>query len=258
MTTQAALKPLTPHDDNAAFRRSSEDNQRLWQAAIQSGWKVERARGSNVPEGLIGHDVVLYMESLFAHAVAKKLSLKLLEPEEDWLVKLPFQYRQRDVRLATLGDARRLAEPAFVKPPNEKLFQPKVFSSGQRLPAAYDDSMKVLIAEPVNFEIEYRCFILDRQVRTISPYLRHGQLAKLDDFAAPDHELAEAPKFAQQLLADDAVPLPRAVALDIGFITDRGWAVVELNAAWGSGIYGCDPAEVLAVIKDATMPLPTK
>lgn len=238
--------------------RLSEDNQRLWRAAIESGWNVERARGSNVPEGLAGKDVVLYMESLFAQAVAKKLSLKLLEPEEDWLVRLPFQYRKRDVRLSTVGDARRLTEPAFVKPPNEKLFPAQVFASGQQLSTDYDDSMKVLVAEPVSFEVEYRCFVLDRQIRTVSPYLRHGQLAKLDDFAAPDHELAEASMFAQQLLADDAVPMPRAVALDIGFIADRGWAVVELNAAWGSGIYGCDPAEVLAVIKDATMPLPTK
>ena len=238
--------------------RSTEDNQRLWRAAIQYGWNVERARGSSVPDGLAGKEIVLYMESLFAHAVAKKLSLKLLEPEEDWLVKLSFQYRKRDVRFATFGDARRLMEPAFVKPPNEKLFQPKVFASGQQLPAGYDDSMKVLIAEPVSFEVEYRCFVLDRQIRTMSPYLRHGQLAKLDDFAAPDHELAEASIFAQQLLADDAVPLPRAVALDIGFIADRGWAVVELNAAWGSGIYGCDPAEVLAVIKNAMTPPPRK
>ena len=134
--------------------RSTEDNQRLWRAAIQSGWSVERARGANVPEGLAGKEVVLYMESLFAHAVAKKLSLKLLEPDEDWLVDLPFKYRKRDVRLSTLGDARRLPEPAFVKPPNEKLFQAMVFASGQQLPADYDDSMTVLIAEPVNFEIE--------------------------------------------------------------------------------------------------------
>lgn len=195
------------------------------------------------------------MESLFAHAVAKKLSLKLLEPDEDWLVRLPLKYRKRDVRLSTLGDARRLTEPAFVKPPNEKLFPAQVYASGDQLPADYDDSMPVLIAEPVHFEVEYRCFVLDRQVKTMSPYLQHGRLAKLDDFAAPNEEIEEASIFARQLLADDDVPLPRAVALDIGVIADRGWAVVELNAAWGSGIYGCDPSEVLAVIKHATTPL---
>lgn len=44
------------------------------------------------------------------------------------------------------------------------------------------------------------------------------------------------------------------VVLDIGTISGRGWAVVEANAAWGSGIYGCDPMEVLGVIRHATKP----
>jgi hypothetical protein len=37
----------------------------------------------------------------------------------------------------------------------------------------------------------------------------------------------------------------------VGVIASRGWAVVEQNAAWGSGIYGCDPAAVLAVLRHA-------
>ncbi len=235
--------------------RSTDDNQALWRAAIRSGWNVERVRGLNLPEGLVGNDVVLYMESLFARAIASKLSLKLVEPEENWLVALPAQYRQRDVRLATLGEARQLAEPSFVKPPNDKLFTARVFVSGRELPVDYEDSMSVLIVEPVAFEVEYRCFVLDRTIRTMSPYLRHGKLAELDDYAAPDEERREAADFARRLLADAAVEVPRAVVLDVGMIAGRGWAAVELNAAWGSGIYGCDPFEVLAVIKHATMPL---
>lgn len=237
--------------------RMTDDNQALWRAAVRSGWHVERTRGLNFPNGLVREEVVLYMESLFAGAIASKLSLKLLGPEENWLVKLPFQYRKRDVRLATLGEARQAARPAFVKPPNEKLFTAQVFVSGQELPPDYEDSMSVLIAEPVAFEVEYRCFVLDRTIRTMSPYLQHGKLAELDDYATPDEERREAADFARQLLADAAVEVPRAVVLDVGMIAGRGWAAVELNAAWGSGIYGCDPFEVLAVIKHATMPLPS-
>ena len=46
--------------------------------------------------------------------------------------------------------------------------------------------------------------------------------------------------------------LPPAVVVDVGRIAGRGWAVVEANAAWGAGIYGCEPEQVLAVLRRAT------
>ena len=221
--------------------RLSEDNQSLWRAAIRSGWNVERARGLHLPEGLVGDEVVLCVESLFAHSIAERLSLTLIEPDADWLVRLPFEYRKRAIRLATLGEAGLLNVPAFVKPPNEKSFEAKVYASGSDLSGDYDDGTTVLIADAVAWEVEYRCFVLDRMVRTMSPYLRFGRLAKIDDYGAPDEELRDAQEFAERLLGDRSVEVPRAVVLDIGRITDRGWAAVELNPAWGSGIYGCDP-----------------
>jgi hypothetical protein len=54
--------------------------------------------------------------------------------------------------------------------------------------------------------------------------------------------------------ADKDVALPPAVVLDVGLIAGRGWAVVEPNAAWGSGVYGCDPAAVLPVLRRASIP----
>lgn len=90
----------------------------------------------------------------------------------------------------------------------------------------------------------------------MSGYLRFGRLAKLDDYAAPDDEFGDAREFAERLLSDHSIEFLRAVALDIGRISGRGWAVVELNAAWGSGIYGCDPAEVLEVLRHATIRRP--
>jgi len=79
--------------------RATEDNQALWRAAVRAGWNVERVRGITVPDGLLGDDVVLYVEGLFAPQIAKKLSLKLIEPQEDWLVELPFEFRKREVRM---------------------------------------------------------------------------------------------------------------------------------------------------------------
>ena len=94
--------------------RASEDNQALWRAAVRLGWSVERVRGLNVPEGIAGDDVLLYIEGLLAPTIAKKLSLRLVEPPADWLVKLPTAYRKREIRLSTLGEARRLQTPAFI------------------------------------------------------------------------------------------------------------------------------------------------
>jgi hypothetical protein len=45
--------------------------------------------------------------------------------------------------------------------------------------------------------------------------------------------------------------LPVAVAVDVGVIRTRGWAVIECNAAFGAGIYGCDPLEILRVLRCA-------
>lgn len=234
--------------------RFTEDNQALWRAAVELGWNIERVRGLTLPVGLATDEIVLFVESLFAPAIAEQLGLTLVEVAEDWLVRLPADYRKRNIQLTTLGDARRLAMPCFVKPPNDKSFPAKVYESRAELPTEFEDDTAVLVAEPVSFEVEYRSFVLDREIRTLSPYLRFGQLARANGFAAPESERAEAHNFASRLLADAQVEFPRAVALDVGRIEGKGWAAVELNAAWGSGIYGCDPNEVLRVIQHAVIP----
>jgi hypothetical protein len=153
----------------------------------------------------------------------------------------------------TLGEARKLLDPTFIKPPNDKSFPARV-TIGSELPEGYEDESPVLAAEVVVWEKEFRGFILDRQLRTLSIYLRDGELQRENEFAATESELAEATSFIQTVLADDRVDLPRAAVLDVGVIAGRGWAVVEQNSAWGSGIYGCDPKEVLEVIRHAVVP----
>lgn len=59
--------------------------------------------------------------------------------------------------------------------------------------------------------------------------------------------------FATRVLARPDIEVPKAIVLDVGFIADIGWAVVEMNGAWGSGYYGCDPAACLEVIRHATV-----
>lgn len=238
--------------------RFTEDSQLLWRAAGRLGWDVERLPSFRVPEWLTSVDEpVLYVEALMAPFVAEQFGLILRGPSEDWLPTLPEEYRRRAVRLTTLGKAREITEPTFVKPPNDKSFRAGVYQSGE-LPTEFPADMPVLVSEIVTWEKEFRCFLLDRQWRTFSVYLRHGELAKDDDYASTDDEQAEMRQFVESILADDRVPLPRAVVMDVGVIANRGWAVVELNAAWGSGLYGCDPQEVLHVLRQTPEPLDTQ
>lgn len=232
--------------------RNTEDNQLIWRAAIRRGWSVERVRGIRVPE-VEADRILVYIESLFAPAMASQIGIKLVELTDDWLPRLPEEFRLRDIELTTLEQVSVADLPKFLKPPNEKSFPAKVYDSVDTLLADYEPTTSVLAASPVEWAAEFRCFCLDGEVRTLSPYLRHGELSKLDGFSANGDELLNARTFAESVLNDDRVKTPSAIVLDVGTIVGSGWAVVEANAAWGSGIYGCDPDEVLNVIEKATM-----
>ena len=235
--------------------RFTEDAQALWRAAGRLGWDVERLSNWRVPDGLrTVLEPVLYLEGLLGPSIAEQFGLRLLEPAADWLPRLPEEFRKRRVSLTTLRAARSLSEPSFVKPPNDKSFPARVYA-GSELPDGYDDDSPVLVAEVVTWEAEFRCFILDREPRTLSIYLRDGALLRPAGFEAPQAELSDTEAFIAAVLADPRVDLPRSALLDVGIIPGRGWAVVEQNAAWGAGIYGCDPTQVLHVIRHAAVRL---
>jgi ATP-grasp domain, R2K clade family 2 len=231
--------------------RHTEDSQRLWRAAGRLGWKTERLASWRIPDDLRNvPEPVVYVEALMAPTLAEEFGIKLIEPPEDWLPRLPEEYRRRAVRRTTLGEARTNPNPRFVKPPNDKSFSAGVYR-GEELPKEFPDDMPVLVAEIVQWEKEFRCFVLDRQVQTYSIYLRDGVLQKERDFESTSEEDAEMSAFAARVLGDPRVDIPRAVVLDVGVIWNRGWAVVELNSAWGAGLYGCDETKVLEALRHA-------
>lgn len=231
--------------------RFTDDAQALWRAAQRLGWNVERLHTWRIPDELkIISEPVLYVEGLFSDLIAGEFGISLSEPPLDWLPSLPIEYRKREVFLTTLASARTIKQPMFMKPPNDKSFPAGIYTGGD-LPLEFDEAAPVLVSEVISWEKEFRCFVLDRQVRTMSIYLRNGILQREFDFTAEEVELDDARAFAERLLLDHRVTLPRAAVIDVGVIQDRGWAVVEQNAAWGSGIYGCNPSEVLEVIRYA-------
>lgn len=233
--------------------RYTDDSQALWRAANRLGWRVERLINWRLPDELkLVPEPILYVEALMTEMIAEQLGLRLLDAPHDWLPNLPEEYRKRWVYLSTLGEVRSMEKAAFIKPPNDKSFPARIYK-GEELPSDYPDEMPVLIAEIVEWEKEFRCFILNRSLKTFSVYLRNGELQRENDFVHTEEEESEVREFIETLLSDERIEILQGTVIDVGVIQGRGWAVVEQNAAWGAGLYGCDPMEVLEVLRYAVV-----
>ena len=84
-----------------------------------------------------------------------------------------------------------------------------------------------------------------------SSYCRHGRERRDENGIRCSDELVEAMDLCNDFLNDAKVKAPHACVIDVGIIEGRGWAVIESNAAWSSGIYGYDGAAVLPVPRSA-------
>jgi hypothetical protein len=127
-----------------------------------------------------------------------------------------------------------------VKPVTPKQFRGAVYASPEELAAecrGLPQQTAVFVAEPVTLRAEVRSFVLDGRVLDAAAY--EGNAA-----------LAEAIAFIGVLT--DTVTLPHSVVIDVGFIDNRGWAVIEFNAAWGAGLNGCHATKVLPAILAAS------
>lgn len=203
------------------------------------------------PEHFNPEDPVLYAEPWFNDVVAEHLGLRVVAPPDYFLVALPAEYVGRRVRLTSAVEARTISDRMFLKPPNRKVFPARIYSSGAELPELPEDD-PVLVSDPVEWTAEFRYFVRDRRIRTWSPYLLNGSLARDGDEWIVDVEsAAAATSLVERLLTDVRVELPPALVIDAGVIRGVGAAIVEANEASGAGIYGCDPAEVLDVLRAA-------
>jgi hypothetical protein len=179
--------------------RYTGDAQLLWAVANRRGWSVERVSGPRVSDSLRqAAQPILYLEGYLAQVVAEELGVTLINPPEDFLVSLPYELRQRSITLTTLGEAKRLTVPIFVKTPNDKDFPAQVYAPGELATTMVDweDDLVVLLAEPVVWKREFRCFVSEGKVQTLSAYLRGGEL----DTEATDTELVAAKSFAERVL----------------------------------------------------------
>ncbi|MFF4738693.1 ATP-grasp domain-containing protein [Streptomyces sp. NPDC001262] len=195
---------------------------------------------------------------LFAKKVVEDLDVALLEPADDWLATLPYDFTLRTITVTPLAEARCLRHPAFVKPPSDKSFPAGIYADGSRIPGTghLAPTAPVQISEIVSWLREFRLFILDGECRVGSQYATLGHLDAVPLQGHPDER--EVRDFAKGLMATEGHTLPSAVVVDVGLMTTSPgkshWAVVEANMPWFANCYAADPDLVLDVVLRAAGP----
>lgn len=193
----------------------------------------------------------------FCDIVAEELGLGLLETPDDWLPNLPRKYTRRTIDLIQHRELVNVDTRKFIKPANDKVFYAGIFEHGRHVPyRQINPNAPVLVSDVVDFEVEVRCHILDRSVVSASIY------QGMHWASSPEQEnkiLEQAEAWMDLFLGDPGIDLPSAIVVDVGKIADVGWAVVEANQAYASGIYaggyntkegrGADPEQVLRVVQ---------
>jgi ATP-grasp domain, R2K clade family 2 len=227
-------------------------------AARDKGWDVFSApMGWRLTEEMIASGVkgVPYGSQTFCEVIAQQMGWTLMANQFDWLAKLPPEYLKRKVEFMTLGEAKKIQETKFIKPADDKVFKAGVYTPGTLiLSDVIPDDTPTLVSEVVEFDLEYRCFCSPHRVLTWSNYVFHDNIADPKYWNVIDTSDVSLPDdFVNELLSnlsydDNAVETFPSV-IDVGRIKGKGLAIIETNQAWASGIYGCDPSDVLKVLE---------
>ncbi len=226
--------------------RFSTDSDDFWRAAVKAGWSIHRAIRYQVPEW--AELPCVFGEMAFCDMMAERLDLGLLEPPVAWLGTLPEEMVKRELWCGTVADLGRVTSRSFVKPANDKVFSFGVYEKGSDVPTRYvDSSCPIIVSEVVAFDIEVRFHLLDGEVVAASQY----RLVKPDVTEDQAVELATA--FIRPHLK--SLDLPSSVVVDVGHIEDRGWAFIEANQLYASGVYyQANPRDILPALLRSSGP----
>lgn len=244
--------------------RYDEDSQRMWQAAVDAGWKTARfgwPHGDAIP-GSIAWPLAFYGGYMVGEKIARSFGVELLSPSDSWLISLPRHLTKRDIALVEFGEVRTWSAelfPVFLKTASgAKSMASRVYFSRDDLPRGIADDEILIAQQPVSWAAEYRCWMIDGEIVTASLYARNGGTL------ASDHDMAvtnvgHAVNYLSRVRSE-LPSLPRACVVDVGIVSarrgaPRGWAVIEANPAWCSGLYGCSATQALAAVRLSCRPI---
>lgn len=182
----------------------------------------------------------VYGADSYCLVLAQKLGLQLISPDDDLIFTVPNTYLQRCIVRKSLTQSDTLPYPIFIKALIPKLFCAKVFQQQSELLdecKGLEMDTEIMVSEVVDIQAEARFFLHSNRIVDCSLY--EGQ--------AP---LTDAITLIQCLVAD--INLPSTVVVDLGYLSNGHWCIIEFNASWGSGLNGCSPKKVLECINAAS------
>ena len=202
----------------------------------------------NVPEHDREQVVAVYGEDVFTDIVARQCNFSLIRPTNDWLVHVPLNYLKRKIEFTTVETIYNDQIRQFIKCVDFKFFKAGVYNNIQEVSGIEDleASTELFTSEIVQWRFEVRCFVYQRTIKTYSNYAVNGIFDTTYEMIG--RELNEFQQFTTEFLENRSISIPEAIVLDFGIIEGKGWALIEANPAWSSGIYECDPDKALDVI----------
>ena len=102
-------------------------------------------------------------------------------------------------------------------------------------------NQEVIVAPPLNLEMEWRFVIVNHEIVDGSQYYKNGHLS-LDKVGS--EAMAKAKEFAQGWTPNDVV------VMDMGRLRDGTYGIIEFNCFNASGFYGHDLDKVLKAVTE--------
>lgn len=231
----------------------TEDSINLKHASINSGYDLNRFNLKwDVPEEFRSDVIAVYGEDIFAEIVSEQCNIQLLKPKDHWLSTVSEDFTLRKIQYGKLKEFIYLKN-TFIKCSDFKSFKAGVYENINDIKGfdSLDLESMVFISEVVDWELEVRCFVLNGKIETYSTYWRNGEF---DTNGLSATEEIGMFTFFENFIKENHSTLPKAVVVDFGIIRDKGWALIEANPAWCSGLYACNPSKALEVIVKSCQP----
>ncbi|WP_082891085.1 ATP-grasp domain-containing protein [Chryseobacterium glaciei] len=228
----------------------TEDSNNLKKASINSLYELNRFNAKwNVPEEFRSDVIAVYGEDIYAEIVAEQCNLTLTKPEDDWLSKISEEFTKRKISYGQLKEFVD-EENIFIKCSDFKSFKAGVFDKVTNIKGfdTLDLESTVFTSEVVEWELEVRCFVLNNEIKTYSSYWRNDTF---DTDPLSETEEKDMLEFFNNFIQKYSSTLPNAIVIDFGIIKEKGWALIEANPAWCSGLYNCNAETALEVIVDS-------
>jgi len=234
--------------------------QRSWMARELAtntrGVTVVPEPGLFAPAVQEGPDVSWWMPIGFATRLhCEGAARELSAPGPGWLAAVPAALSGRVVASCQVADLEDLPCTGvfWCKPAEAKVESfPGGWYTAEQVAALnlHPDSWVQWTPTRLDLSVEFRCYVLEGEVLTASPYLL-GELTyyDMDEAMLGAVPAADATAFARTVVDRLGAAQPGAYVLDVGFDLISGrWVVVEANPAWCSAWYGCAIDAVLATI----------